>query len=226
MALVGIAFLWTVGNWYRDNGAVMMQRHVGVPAANVLPSRGTALALALLIALLFSKYVYLASFGSYYTFYLIDRFQLSVRSAQIHLFLFFGAVAAGTMIGGPIGDRFGRRRVILWSILGVLPFSLALPHADLVWTRVLSVAIGLILASAFSAIIVYAQELVPGRVGTISGLFFGFAFGIAGIGAAVLGELADRTSINVVYQVCAFLPAIGILAFWLPRVPGQERVLL
>jgi FSR family fosmidomycin resistance protein-like MFS transporter len=226
MALVGIAFLWTVGNWYRDNGAVMMHRHVGVPAANVLPSRGTALALALLIALLFSKYVYLASFGSYYTFYLIDRFQLSVRSAQIHLFLFFGAVAAGTMIGGPIGDRFGRRRVILWSILGVLPFSLALPHADLVWTRVLSVAIGLILASAFSAIIVYAQELVPGRVGTISGLFFGFAFGIAGIGAAVLGELADRTNISVVYQVCAFLPAIGILAFWLPRVPGQERVLL
>ena len=226
MALVGIAFLWTVGNWYRDNGAVMMHRHVGVPAANALPSRRTAVALALLIALLFSKYVYLASFGSYYTFYLIDRFQLSVRSAQIHLFLFFGAVAAGTMIGGPIGDRFGRRRVILWSILGVLPFSLALPHADLVWTRVLSVAIGLILASAFSAIIVYAQELVPGRVGAISGLFFGFAFGIAGIGAAVLGELADRTNISVVYQVCAFLPAIGILAFWLPRVPGQERVLL
>jgi FSR family fosmidomycin resistance protein-like MFS transporter len=172
----------------------------------------------LLLALLFSKYIYLASFGSYYTFYLISRFNLSVRSAQLHLFLFLGAVAAGTIFGGPIGDRFGRRRVILWSILGVLPFSLALPYVDLFWTRVLSVAIGLILASAFSAIIVYAQELVPGRVGTIAGLFFGFAFGIAGVGAAVLGELADRTSIATVYQVCSYLPAIGVLAFWLPHV--------
>ena len=147
----------------------------------------------------------------------MSRFNLSVRSAQIHLFLFLGAVAAGTIFGGPIGDRFGRRRVILWSILGVLPFSLALPYVDLFWTRVLSVVIGLILASAFSAIIVYAQELVPGRVGTISGLFFGFAFGIAGIGAAVLGELADRTSIATVYLVCSYLPAIGVLGFWLPR---------
>ena len=155
------------------------------------------------------EYIYLASFGSYYTFYLIERFQLSVRSAQIHLFLFLGAVAAGTMFGGPIGDRIGRRRVILWSILGVLPFSLALPYADLFWTRILSIAIGLILASAFSAIIVYAQELVPGRVGTIAGLYFGFAFGIAGIGAEALGELADRTSIGVVYQVCSFLPRSG-----------------
>ena len=223
-ALVGILLLWTVGNWYRDNGVIMTDRHVGSPASRARPSRRTTLALVLLIALLFSKYVYLASFGSYYTFYLIDRFQLSVRSAQIHLFLFFGAVAAGTMIGGPIGDRIGRRRVILWSILGVLPFSLALPHTDLLWTRILSVAIGLILASAFSAIIVYAQELVPGRVGTISGLFFGFAFGIAGIGAAVLGELADRTNIGVVYQVCSFLPAIGILGFWLPKIePGGSR---
>ena len=162
--------------------------------------------------------MYLASFGSYYTFYLIHRFQLSVQAAQVHLFLFLAAVAAGTMIGGPIGDRIGRRRVILWSILGVLPFSLALPYVGLVWTRVLSIAIGLILASAFSAIIVYAQELVPGRVGTISGLFFGFAFGFAGIGAAALGEMADRTSIEVVYHICSFLPAIGILGFWLPKI--------
>ena len=167
------------------------------------------------------KYIYLASFGSYYTFYLMSRFNLSVRSAQIHLFLFLGAVAAGTIFGGPIGDRFGRRRVILWSILGVLPFSLALPYVDLFWTRALSIVIGLILASAFSAIIVYAQELVPGRVGTISGLFFGLAFGIAGIGAAVLGELADRTSISTVYLVCSYLPAIGVLGFWLPRIEKQ-----
>jgi FSR family fosmidomycin resistance protein-like MFS transporter len=220
-ALLGIVFLLIVGNWYKDHGGVMAQRHGGAATPVARISRRTGVALALLLALLFSKYVYLASFGSYYTFYLIDRFHLSVQSAQFHLFLFLGAVAAGTMIGGPIGDRFGRRRVILWSILGVLPFSLLLPYVDLFWTRILSILIGFILASAFSAIIVYAQELVPGRVGTVSGLFFGFAFGVAGIGAAVLGELADRTSIAVVYRVCSLLPAIGILGFWLPR-PGQH----
>ena len=218
LALLGILFLWNVGNWYKLTG-------VFNPAAGPMPvshtsltRRQTQVALALLIGLIFSKYIYLASFGSYYTFYLMSRFNLSVRSAQIHLFLFLGAVAAGTIFGGPIGDRFGRRRVILWSILGVLPFSLALPYVDLAWTRVLSIVIGLILASAFSAIIVYAQELVPGRVGAISGLFFGFAFGIAGVGAAVLGELADRTSIATVYLVCSYLPAIGILGFWLPKI--------
>jgi len=215
-ALLGIALLWTVGTWYRDHGIATMRTDAQPLAPSVGPTRQTAVALTLLLGLLFSKYIYLASFGSYYTFYLIDRFQLSVQAAQVHLFLFLGAVAAGTLLGGPVGDRIGRRRVILWSILGVLPFSLALPYADLFWTRLLSVAIGLILASAFSAIIVYAQELVPGRVGTIAGLFFGFAFGIAGIGAAVLGQLADRTSIGVVYQVCSYLPAIGILALWLP----------
>jgi MFS transporter, FSR family, fosmidomycin resistance protein len=217
-ALVGIFFLWTVGNWYKQTG-VFNPPEGAIPVARPpLTRRQTRIALALLLGLLFSKYIYLASFGSYYTFYLMSRFNVSVRSAQIHLFLFLGAVAAGTIVGGPIGDRFGRRRVILWSILGVLPFSLALPYVDLFWTRVLSVLIGLILASAFSAIIVYAQELVPGRVGTISGLFFGFAFGIAGVGAAVLGELADRTSITTVYFVCSYLPAIGVLGFWLPRV--------
>lgn len=217
-ALIGMTFLWIVGNWYKRHGAAMTLRHI-VPAAPLShTSRRTGFALALLLGLLFSKYIYLASFSSYYTFYLIDRFQMPVRSAQLHLFLFLAAVAAGTMIGGPVGDRIGRRSVILWSILGVLPFSLALPHANLFWTRILTVMIGLILASAFSAIIVYAQELVPGRVGTISGLYFGFAFGIAGIGAAVLGQLADRTGIAFVYRVCSFLPAIGVLALWLPRI--------
>ena len=218
VALLGILFLWNVGTWYKRTGLF-------TPGSATVPIERTALsrrqirvALALLVGLIFSKYIYLASFGSYYTFYLISRFNLSVQSAQIHLFLFLGAVAAGTIFGGPIGDRFGRRRVILWSILGVLPFSLALPYVDLFWTRVLSIAIGLILASAFSAIIVYAQELVPGRVGTISGLFFGFAFGVAGVGAAALGELADRTSISTVYLVCSYLPAIGILGFWLPKI--------
>jgi FSR family fosmidomycin resistance protein-like MFS transporter len=192
----------------------------------VLPLRKTSIALAILLALIFSKYIYLASLGSYYTFYLISRFNVSVRSAQLHLFLFLGAVAAGTIIGGPIGDRIGRRRVILWSILGVLPFTLALPYANLFWTRILSVVVGLILASAFSAIVVYAQELVPGRVGLISGFFFGMAFGVAGIGAAVLGELADRTDIFFVYQVCAFLPVIGVLALWLPRVEEDRAVVI
>jgi FSR family fosmidomycin resistance protein-like MFS transporter len=217
-ALVGIFFLWNVGNWYKQTGALDAATGSSPAAATPLAGRQTRAALALLLGLLFSKYIYLASFGSYYTFYLIDRFDVSVRSAQLHLFLFLGAVAAGTIVGGPIGDRFGRRRVILASILGVLPFSLALPYADLFWTRILSVIIGLILASAFSAIIVYAQELVPGRVGTIAGLFFGFAFGVAGVGAAVLGEMADRTSIATVYQVCSYLPLIGVLGFWLPRV--------
>jgi FSR family fosmidomycin resistance protein-like MFS transporter len=221
-ALVGIIFLWNVGNWYKRTGVFNPAASNTSVTRTSLTRRQTRGALAVLLGLIFSKYIYLASFGSYYTFYLMSRFHLSVRSAQIHLFLFLGAVAAGTIFGGPIGDRFGRRRVILWSILGVLPFSLALPYVDLFWTRVLSMIIGLILASAFSAIIVYAQELVPGRVGTISGLFFGFAFGIAGVGAAVLGELADRTSISTVYQVCSYLPAIGVLGFWLPRIEHRS----
>jgi FSR family fosmidomycin resistance protein-like MFS transporter len=217
-ALLGIVFLWNVGNWYKRTGVFNPAGRSIPPSRTSLTRRQTRVALALLMGLIFSKYIYLASFGSYYTFYLMSRFNLSVRSAQIHLFLFLGAVAAGTIVGGPIGDRFGRRRVILWSILGVLPFSLALPYVDLFWTRALSIVIGLILASAFSAIIVYAQELVPGRVGAISGLFFGLAFGFAGVGAAMLGELADRTSISTVYLMCSYLPAIGVLGFWLPRI--------
>jgi FSR family fosmidomycin resistance protein-like MFS transporter len=176
-----------------------------------------------LIALTFSKYIYLASLTSYYTFYLISKFHVSVQSAQIHLFLFLGAVAAGTFAGGPIGDRIGRKYVIWCSILGVLPFTLAVPFANLFWTPILTVIIGLVLASAFSAILVYAQELVPGRVGTISGLFFGLAFGVAGIGAAMLGRLADATSITFVYQLCAFLPAIGLLTVFLPNLESPRK---
>jgi len=218
VALLAIVILWRIGLWYRAHRSTVASRggaDTVAPTTAVRPD--VRRALLLLLALIFSKYVYLASLTSYYTFYLISRFNLSVQSAQIHLFVFLAAVAAGTMIGGPVGDRIGRRKVILWSILGVLPFTLALPYASLAWTRVLSVAIGIILASAFSAIIVYAQDLLPGRVGMIAGLFFGLAFGIAGIGAAVLGYLADATSIFVVYRICAFLPLIGVLAVWLPR---------
>jgi MFS transporter, FSR family, fosmidomycin resistance protein len=177
----------------------------------------------ILLSLIFSKYFYLASLGSYYTFYLINKFHVSVQSAQINLFLFLGAVAAGTIIGGPVGDRFGRKYVIWCSILGVLPFTLVLPYSNLFWTRILSVVIGLILASAFSAILVYAQELLPGNVGMISGLFFGFAFGMGGIGAALLGQLADRTSIDFVYRVCAYLPAIGLLTAFLPNLETRKQ---
>ena len=173
-------------------------------------------ALAVLVALIFSKYFYLAGLNSYYTFYLISKFGLSVQSAQIHLFVFLGSVAAGTILGGPVGDRIGPKYVIWGSILGVFPFTFALPYANLFWTEVLTVLIGLILASAFSAILVYAQELVPGQVGTIAGLFFGFAFGVAGLGAAALGKLADLTSIEYVYRLCAYLPLIGLLTAFLP----------
>jgi len=166
---------------------------------------------------------YLASLMSYYTFYLMNKFHLTVQNAQLHLFLFLGAVAAGTFIGGPVGDRVGRKLVIWCSILGVLPFTLILPYANLAWTGILSVVIGLILASAFSAILVYAQELMPGRIGAVSGLFFGFAFGMGGVGAAILGKLADLTSMDFVYHVCAYLPAIGILTAFLPDL-GPAKV--
>jgi FSR family fosmidomycin resistance protein-like MFS transporter len=173
---------------------------------------------AILLTLIFSKYFYLASITSYYTFYLIHTFHVSIQIAQLHLFAFLAAVALGTLVGGPVGDRIGRKYVIWASILGVLPFTLAMPMANLAWTGVLSVVIGFILASAFSAIIVYAQDLLPGRIGMISGLFFGFAFGMAGIGAAIFGLLADRFGITFVYHLCAFLPAIGLLAMFLPNL--------
>jgi MFS transporter, FSR family, fosmidomycin resistance protein len=224
VAMVAIALLWNVGRWYKTTHTTTHQAQGGALVWHPSVSRRqVVVALAILLALVFSKYVYLSSLSSFYTFYLISRFHVSVQSAQLHLFLFLGAVAAGTIIGGPIGDRFGRRLVILWSIVGVLPFTLILPYANLAWTRVLSTVIGLILASAFSAILVYAQELVPGRVGTIAGLFFGLAFGIGGLGAAALGYLADHTNIEFVYHVCAFLPLIGMLAVLLPKLDAVDR---
>ncbi len=200
------------------------RRHAGAQARWATACRRTGQdGSAVLIALIFSKYIYLSSLSSYYTFYLIHKFGVSVQSAQLYLFAFLGAVAAGTIIGGPVGDRIGRKYVIWCSILGVLPFTLALPYVDLFWTAVLSVVIGLILSSAFSAILVFAQELVPGNVGLISGLFFGFAFGVAGIGAAVLGRLADHTDIVFVYKVCSFLPALGLLTAFLPNIDRARR---
>ncbi|MEN6543917.1 MFS transporter [Parvibaculum sp.] len=223
-AMLGIVLLWNVGGWYKRNAAPIAKKPTqGTANSEALPTRRIRMAIAILLLLIFSKYFYLAGFTSYYTFYLIEKFHISVESAQVLLFVFLGAVAAGTIIGGPLGDRFGRKYVIWASILGVLPFTLILPHANLFWTALLSVPIGVILASAFPAIIVYAQELMPGRVGTVSGLFFGFAFGMGGIGAAVLGELADMTSIDFVYQLCAFLPALGLIAGFLPNPDAARR---
>nr|WP_080507857.1 MFS transporter [Bryobacter aggregatus] len=214
-AFLALLLLMKVSYWYRDHLTQPKPRQASTAVAGV-SRKQVGVALAVLGTLIFSKYFYMASMTSYYTFYLIDRFQLPIGTAQRYLFIFLGAIAVGTIIGGPIGDRIGRKRVIWVSILGVLPFSVLLPHASLFWTAVLSAIIGLILASAFSAILVYAQELMPGRVGTISGLFFGFAFGMGGIGAAVLGQLADHTSIRFVFELCAYLPAIGILTVLLP----------
>jgi FSR family fosmidomycin resistance protein-like MFS transporter len=228
VALLGIILLADIGAWAKKRRAAQAGLSAAPPLAGHvvasveaephahLPRRKVAWSLAILVALMFSKYFYLASLGSYYTFYLMDKFHVSMRSAELHLFAFFGAVAAGTFFGGPVGDRMGRKVVIWYSILGVLPFTLLLPYANLFWTGVLSVVIGLILASAFSTILVFAQELVPTKVGTISGTFFGLAFGLGGIGAALLGKLADATSIRFVYHVCSFLPAVGILTAFLP----------
>jgi FSR family fosmidomycin resistance protein-like MFS transporter len=218
VALLAMFVLLNVGHWYRRQAPVS-RGLARVAAGDARLSRTrVGVTIGVLLTLLFSKYFYMASLNSYFTFYLMHRFGLSIESAQLHLFAFMAAVAVGTFVGGPIGDRIGRKYVIWGSILGVLPFTLMLPHANLFWTGVLSVAIGLILASAFSAVLVYAQELVPGKVGTISGLFFGFAFGMGGLGAALLGLLADRTSIEAVYGLCAFLPAIGLLAVFLPDI--------
>jgi FSR family fosmidomycin resistance protein-like MFS transporter len=220
LAVTAIILLWRIAGWHRAQGPIDITAPPSSPASiGRRAGRGSVRgALAILFALVFSKYVYLTSLTSFYTFYLMGKFGVSVQRAQLDLFVFLASVAAGTIIGGPIGDRFGRKHVIWGSIVGVVPFALWLPHASLMWTRALTMIIGLILASAFSAILVYAQELVPNRVGLVAGLFFGFAFGIAGLGAAVLGHLADRTSIDLVYRVCAFLPLIGLLAAFLPDV--------
>ncbi|MGS3139101.1 MFS transporter [Aeromonas sanarellii] len=216
-ALVGVVVLVFVGRWSSQHGA-HFHRRMKAQIGNGLSRRQIGWSLAILGLLMFSKFFYMTSLSSYYAFYLMDKFGLSLDRAQIHLFAFLFSVAAGTVLGGPVGDRIGRKRVIWISILGVAPFTLLLPHVDLFWTMVLSMIIGLILASAFSAILVYAQDLVPGKVGTISGLFFGFAFGMGGIGAALLGRLADATSIETVYQVCAYLPLIGLLTACLPTI--------
>ncbi len=217
LALLGIVILYNVGTWYKHHGLARMKgarahEDHGLPKSKVMTS------MVILLMLIFSKYFYLASITSYYTFYLIHTFHVSVQTAQVHLFIFLAAVAAGTLAGGPLGDKFGRKYVIWLSILGILPFTLALPYANLFWTSILSVIIGMGVASAFPAIVVYAQELLPGRVGMISGLFFGFSFGMGGIGAAVLGELADLTDIVFVYKVCSVLPAIGLLTAFLPNL--------
>jgi len=228
LALFAIVLLTNIGTWFRNHPMHLPKRLTMDPGRlasvesarrhEVLAPKKVAFALAVLVALMFSKFFYLASLMNYYTFYLMGKFHLTLQNAQLHLFLFLAAVAAGTFIGGPVGDKIGRKYVIWCSILGILPFTLVLPYSNLFWTSILSVVIGFTLASAFSAILVYAQELMPGRIGMVSGLFFGLAFGLGGIGAAFLGKLADLTSINYVYHVCAFLPAIGILTAFLPNL--------
>jgi len=224
-ALLGMILLGKVGLWAKSYRAA----HANAPKrasdhnAHSLPSGKVRWTIAILVVLVFSKFIYLASLTSYYTFYLISTFHVPVQKAQVYLFVFLGAVALGTILGGPIGDRVGRKYVIWCSILGVLPFTLALPYANLTWTVIISGIIGVILASAFPAIVVYAQELLPGKVGMISGLFFGLAFGTAGIAAALLGELADHTSIGFVYRACAFMPLLGLFTVFLPDIEGVMR---
>jgi FSR family fosmidomycin resistance protein-like MFS transporter len=215
-ALFSVGLLYAISRWYKGHLALFKLK-AGHAATHGLSKTRVIVALSVLAFLVFSKFFYMTSITSYFTFYLIERFDLSVASSQLHLFLFLGAVAAGTFFGGPIGDKIGRKAVIWFSILGVAPFTLLMPHVDLFWTSVLSVIIGFILASAFSAIVVYAQELVPGNVGMIAGIFFGLMFGFGGIGAALLGHLADLHGIVYVYTLCSFLPLLGILAILLPR---------
>lgn len=224
-ALLAIFIMLRISAWYKQNThRIKPKRSAASGIQHVQLSRGKVVfSIVVLLVLIFSKYFYMASLTSYYTFYLMDKFQISVQSAQIHLFIFLFSIAAGTFIGGPLGDRIGRKYVIWISILGCAPFTLLMPHANLFWTSILSVFIGVILSSAFSAILVYAQELMPGKVGMIAGLFFGFAFGMAGVGSALLGKLADATSIRYVYEVCAWLPLIGILTAFLPNLEGSRK---
>jgi MFS transporter, FSR family, fosmidomycin resistance protein len=222
VALLGIFILFNAGRWYQSN-LFRLKSVSRRPSDAAHLSRLTILsALAILVALIFSKYFYLASISSYYTFYLIDRFHLTIEQAQLLLFLFTFSVAAGTIVGGPVGDRIGRKYVIWVSILGVAPFTIALPFANLLFTAILSVIIGFVLSSAFSAILVYAQELMPGKVGLVSGIFFGFAFGMGGIGSALLGQLIDLTNIRFVFQLCAFLPLLGLLTAFLPDIERKR----
>lgn len=225
IALLAIVVLTYVGRWYRGYLAKLKENIKNQTKAigHNLSKKKVVFAVVILLVLIFSKYFYMASLTSYFTFYLIQKFQVSVQTSQIYLFVFLFSVAAGTLIGGPIGDKFGRKYVIWFSILGTAPFALLLPHANLFWTGVLVVPIGIILASAFSAILVYAQELIPGKVGLVAGLFFGFAFGMGGIGSALLGKLADAKGITYVYNVCAFLPLIGLITAFLPNVSTTRK---
>lgn len=222
LALLAIYLLVVVGKWYGANKHRIRNKvTAALPGAPVLSKQRITLSIIILLVLIFSKYFYLACLTNYYTFFLIQKFQVSVQNAQIYLFIFLFSVAVGTFLGGPLGDRFGRKYIIWFSILGAAPFTLLLPYASLFWTSILTVAIGFILASAFSAILVYAQELLPGNVGTVAGLFFGFAFGMGGIGSALIGILADHTSIFYVFKVCSFLPLIGVLTGFLPDIGGK-----
>jgi FSR family fosmidomycin resistance protein-like MFS transporter len=223
LALLAIILLINIGGWYKRKIRIKAKRP-GIELAHTqLLSKNTVFfSVLILLVLIFSKYIYLTSMTTYYTFYVIHKFGVSVQDSQVYLFVFLFSIAAGTIIGGPLGDKFGRKYVIWGSILGVAPFSLLLPHANLMWTVILTIPIGVILASAFSAILVYAHELFPGKVGMVSGLFFGFAFGMAGVGSAVLGGIADQTSIEYVYEICAFLPLIGLITVFLPNIKTQD----
>lgn len=225
IALLAIFVLTKVGNWYKVFVVKRINRSKGKQVAihPLFPKRKVTYSVAILLVLIFSKYFYLASITSYFTFYLINKFHVTIQQSQIYLFVFLFSVACGTLIGGPLGDRFGRKYVIWFSILGCAPFALALPYANLFWTIILVIPVGVILSSAFSAILVYAQELIPGKIGLVSGLFFGFAFGMGGIGSALLGNLADKTSIFYVYHVCSFLPLIGIITGFLPNIEGTRK---
>jgi FSR family fosmidomycin resistance protein-like MFS transporter len=222
-ALLGIVLLTQVSHWYAAHQAASAARAKRKAAVSPVPRNKVVGAIGVLLLLIFSKYFYIAGLSSFYTFFLIEKFNVSVQNSQLYLFVFLFASAIGTLVGGPVGDRIGRKPVIWVSILGVAPLALLLPHADLLWTTVLTILIGLILSSAFSAILVYAQELIPGNVGMVSGLFFGFAFGMGGLGAAVLGAVADRTSIDFVYQIIAYLPLLGIFAALLPNIERARR---
>lgn len=225
LGLAGTFLLYRIGKWYQKHLILRKENKIIIKDYPPrLTKRQVKSSIAILLTLIFSKYIYLTSISSYFTFYLIEKFHISIATSQFYLFLFFGAVALGTYLGGPLGDRYGRKYIIWFSILGSAPFTLLLPYVNLYWTGVLAVIVGLILSSAFSAILVYAQELLPGKVGMISGLFFGFAFGIAGLGSAFLGFLADRTSIELVYIICSFLPLIGMVTYFLPNIRSHRTV--
>lgn len=223
LAILAIFVLYKVGRWYNDHLNQVRSKKIFTAPAHLLSRKRVVTAVVILLVLIFSKYFYLACMTSYYTFFLMHKFNVSAESSQLHLFIFLAAVAAGTLAGGSLGDKFGRKYVIWWSILGAAPFTLILPYVSLPVVTALSIIIGFIIASAFSAILVYAQELLPGKIGTISGLFFGFAFGMGGVGSAALGILADHTSLEYMFYVCSFLPLLGLLTAFLPNLPGSRR---